>query len=103
MKIKSTIESKINQRLSPHFLEVINESDHHAVPAHSETHFKVTVVSDEFEGMRLIARHRILNQLLNEELNNGVHALALHTFTTVQWAEKKGESPISANCLGVGK
>ncbi|HIP75830.1 MAG TPA: BolA family transcriptional regulator [Psychromonas hadalis] len=103
MKTQSLIESKINHRLNPQFLEVINESGNHAVPVNSETHFKVTVVCGEFEGMRLIARHRLLNQLLSYELNGGVHALALHTFTNEQWAEKKGVIPISADCLGGGK
>jgi len=34
----------------------------------SESHFKVVVVSDEFEGMKLIERHRSINSLLEDEL-----------------------------------
>ena len=102
MKTESIIENKINAALKVSFLGVINESDQHGVPPNSQTHFKVTVVSDEFEGMRLIARHRFLNDLLKEELNNGVHALALHLFTPSQWENKKNLAPHSPNCLGGG-
>ena len=100
MKTKSIIENKINEALKVRFLAVVNESDQHGVPPNSQTHFKVTAVSDDFEGMRLIARHRLLNDLLKEELNSGVHALALHLFTNAQWESKSSQAPLSPNCLG---
>ncbi|MEZ5448086.1 MAG: BolA family protein [Thiolinea sp.] len=34
----------------------------HNVPPSSESHFKVTIVSDEFEGKALVARHRMINK-----------------------------------------
>lgn len=49
MTIKNVIETKL-QVLQPQFLEVINESHKHNVPVGSESHFKVTIVSSEFNG-----------------------------------------------------
>lgn len=49
MTIKDTIESKL-QILQPEILEVINESNNHNVPPGSESHFKVIVVSNAFQG-----------------------------------------------------
>jgi stress-induced morphogen len=103
MSVHKIIEKKIMTNISSEFLQIENESHRHAVPAHSETHFKVTVVSKIFEGMPLIARHRLLNELLREELAGPVHALALHTYTTAQWIAKNRLSPDSADCLGGGK
>lgn len=103
MNIKSKIEEKIKNEFTVDFLEVANESNNHAVPVNSETHFKVTLVSNDFEGVRLIARHRLLNGLLKYELENGVHALALHIYTSEQWKAKNNTSPISSQCLGGGK
>lgn len=40
----------------------------HNVPAGAESHFKVTVVSEQFNGKRLVARHQWINQILAEEL-----------------------------------
>jgi BolA protein len=48
-------------------------------------------------------RHRLINDLLAEELAGPVHALAMHTYTPTQWAEKNQISPDSAKCLGGGK
>ena len=52
--------------------QVINESSGHNVPKGSETHFKVVVVSDSFDGQMLIARHRMVNEILADELSGYV-------------------------------
>jgi BolA protein len=79
---------------------VVNESGNHNVPPGSETHFKVVLVSDAFEGQRLLARHRAVNETLAEELAGGVHALALHTYTPGEWQDRFGDAPMSPPCLG---
>ena len=103
MTIQTDIEHKIQDALCPVFLEVVNESHMHNVPSGSESHFKVTVVSTEFDGKILLARHRILNQLLKDELAGSVHALSLHTLTLAEWQEKNGETIKSPPCLGGSK
>ena len=57
MNIKNLIEIKL-QPLRPQLLEVINESHMHNVSEGSEPHFKVTIVSNEFNGKIILARHR---------------------------------------------
>lgn len=99
MKIKNLIETKL-QSLQPQFLEVINESHRHNVPQGSESHFKVTVVSNEFNGKMLVARHRMVNNILTDELAHSIHALVLHTMTVEEWFEKSGTTPTSPPCLG---
>ncbi len=103
MKIQTAIEDKINASLAPLYLEVLNESSNHNVPPGSESHFKVTVVSNEFEDKMLIARHRIINKLLEEELAGAIHALSIHSFTADEWAEKNQQSRQSPPCLGGDK
>lgn len=101
--IQQIIEKKIHDHLASEYLQVINESDMHNVPAGSESHFKVTIVSPEFEGKMLVAQHRLINAILKEELEGSIHALALHTYTPEQWLEKSGISPVSPPCLGGDK
>lgn len=103
MKIQTTIDNKINQALKPFHLEVLNESNNHNVPPGSESHFKITVVSEEFEGKMLLARHRIINQLLADELAGEVHALSMHTYTPSEWNDKNQQSRQSPPCLGGAK
>ncbi|KRP22380.1 MAG: hypothetical protein ABS22_08865 [SAR92 bacterium BACL16 MAG-120322-bin99] len=84
-------------------MDVTNESHMHSVPAGSESHFKVVLVSDSFAGKRLVQRHQLIYGLLAEQLAGPVHALALHTYTSEEWAEKNGNAPTSPNCLGGSK
>ncbi len=89
MSISETIESKLTQALTPDRLVVMNESHLHAGHHHvehgrdevydgtGETHFRIRVVSPVFADMSRIERHRMVNELLAEELEGGVHALAI--------------------------
>ena len=101
--VQQTIEQRLQQQFSPSFLEVINESSQHNVPAGSESHFKVTIVTEQFDGLRLIQRHRQVNQCLADVIAEQIHALALHTYTPEQWQQQQQQSPDSPNCLGGSK
>lgn len=97
MSLKATIEAKLTVGLDPQHLEVVNESDQHNVPAGSESHFKVVLVSEAFEGRSLVSQHRMVYSLLSEEMAGSVHALALHTYPPSSW---NSASPQSPQCLG---
>ena len=101
--MQDRIEEKLAAALRPAHLEVVNESGNHNVPDGAETHFKVVVVAGAFEGERLLARHRRVNQTLAAELAGGVHALAIHTYTADEWRQRFGEAPMSPPCLGGGR
>jgi BolA protein len=103
MSVQNTIEKKLQEAFEPLHLDVINESSNHNVPAGSETHFKVVIVSSKFNGNRLLARHRAVNQVLADELNGSVHALAMHTYTESEWTANFGSVPNSPNCFGGSK
>jgi BolA protein len=100
LNTENVIIEKLDARFELQHLEVVNESGSHNVPAGSETHFKVVLVADEFNGQRLIARHRAVNELLRAELAGGVHALALHTYTAEEWQDRFADAPMSPPCLG---
>jgi BolA protein len=103
MTIQQTIEAKLAEHFDPIHLEVINESFMHNVAEGSESHFKVVLTSNLFEGERLIKRHRQVNAVLKTELADLIHALALHTYTAEEWQKKQGEAPASPNCMGGSK
>ncbi len=101
--VQQQIETKLRAALSPLQLEVANESHMHSVPAGSESHFRVVVVSAVFDGLRAVARHQRVYQVLADELAGGVHALALHTYTPTEWQARGGDAPASPACLGGSK
>jgi len=100
MSIQSVIEAKLADNIVAEHVEIINESDDHNVPPGSESHFKVILVSKDFEGKSLLQRHRMVNNILEEELAHKIHALALHTYTLPEWSARQDTAPLSPPCLG---
>ncbi len=98
--IQEVIESKLRDNFQPEFLDVSNESYMHNVALESESHFKVVIVTNHFEGQRLLMRHRQVNQVLADELRNHIHALAIHTYTPQEWDDLQKQAPDSPMCLG---
>lgn len=102
MSIQEAIGEKLRSGLEPVQLWVENESHRHSVPKGSETHFKVVIVSAEFEGMSRVARHRRVHAILAHELANGVHALSVVAKSPEEW-DAAPEAPSSPPCLGGSK
>ena len=98
--VEEVITNKLKGELNPSFLNVINESNMHNVPKDSETHFKVVVVSDKFEQLSLIQRHRLVNQILHSEMATSIHALSIQAKTPEQWEKSAGKVSKSPPCLG---
>ncbi|GGI83286.1 global transcriptional regulator BolA [Shewanella hanedai] len=99
MSVAQNIIEKLTEALAPAHLEVINESHNHHVPPNSETHFKVIIASELFDGKRLLARHRAVNEALATEFANGLHALSMHTYSPSEW-EAQVAVPDSPKCKG---
>lgn len=86
MSTKSLIEAKLRLAFRPKALEVLDESHQHA--GHSgwrpggESHFRLYIVAPTFEGKSRIEMHRMINEVLAEELAGPIHALAIHASAT---------------------
>lgn len=102
MTVQATITQKLTVALQPLYLDVINESANHHVPAGAETHFKLVVASARFDGQSRVRRHQDIYALLRDELAVGVHALAIHAYTPDEWQANQGV-PASPACLGGSK
>jgi BolA family transcriptional regulator, general stress-responsive regulator len=82
MSMKNLITDKLSAAFAPQSLDVIDESHLHA--GHSghrpggETHYRVHIVSEAFQGKSRVDRHRMINQTLSGELASTVHALAIN-------------------------
>ncbi|MCP4877156.1 MAG: BolA/IbaG family iron-sulfur metabolism protein [Gammaproteobacteria bacterium] len=102
MSIQAAIEQKLASEYHIDYLQVENESHMHNVAAGSESHFKVTIVSDSFNDQMLIKRHRMVNKTLQQEMQQ-IHALSLHTLTPDEWKARAGTVANSPKCRGGGK
>ncbi|MBT8471591.1 MAG: BolA family transcriptional regulator [Marinicaulis sp.] len=85
MSIAQLIREKITAALAPDALEVIDESHLHAghasAPAGGESHFRLLIVAEAFSGLSHVARQRLVNAALKEELAGSIHALSMKTLT----------------------
>jgi len=81
MTRRDRIAHVLTHRLAPLDLKVVDDSAKHAGHAgarpEGETHYSVHVVSQAFIGKGRVERHRMVNALLSEEFDRGLHALAL--------------------------
>jgi BolA family transcriptional regulator, general stress-responsive regulator len=82
MRTADIITEKLTSAFSPQTLEVVDESHLHAGHAGwregGQTHYRVYIVSNAFEGKSRVDRHRMINMALAAELAGSVHALAIH-------------------------
>ena len=82
MPTRFAMIEKLEAAFAPQRLDVIDESHRHEGHAGhrpgGQTHFRIHIVSEAFQGKSRIERHRLVNQALADELKGGVHALAIH-------------------------
>ena len=81
MRVEEQITEKLRQAFAPVVLEVVNDFHRHAghagSPGTGESHFTIKVVSASFAGKSRLERHRMVNDVLAEELAGKIHALAI--------------------------
>ncbi len=90
------------QDLQPSNLQVVNESSGHGgyFPG-KESHFKVVIVSEAFEGLRLVQRHQKVYAAAGDLLApSRIHALAIHAYLPQEW---QGQAPDSPECAHAPK
>ena len=55
--------------------------------------FEARVISDSFEGLPTIKRHKAVYAVLDEHIKSGaIHALTIRAFTTEEWTAKSADA-----------
>jgi BolA family transcriptional regulator, general stress-responsive regulator len=82
---QDTIEQLRRQlaALHPQSLVITDQSHHHAghAGAGDGGHYELTIVADIFTGKSMIARHRLIYDIVEDLMHGKIHALALHART----------------------
>jgi BolA protein len=74
------IRSRIEAALSPSVLELGDDSALHAGhpgAASGGGHYRVKIVSNRFEGLKLVMRHRLVYDAVHDMMHSEIHALAI--------------------------
>lgn len=65
----------------------------HLVVDGDGVHFELTVISKDFEGKNLVARHRMIYAALADKMQQEIHALSMKLYTPLEWVN------INRNCI----
>lgn len=85
MTTQQLLEQKL-QTLSPVSLMIQDDSALHVGHAGNTggAHFTITIVSDAFEGLSLLKRHRLVYAAVDELMQSAIHALSIHAKTPAE-------------------
>ena len=79
----SEIEKRIKEKIKTSYLDVVD--------LRGGDHIQVIIVSPEFEKKSLVEQHKIIYDILSNEMkSNDIHALTLKTFSPSEWEKVKG-------------
>lgn len=98
MTRKERIEQILTKTYAPIYLQVDDESQQHHVPLDAQTHYKIIVVTQNFASLSRVQRHRLINTLLHNEFQEGLHALSMHLYTPEEWEDRKNAVQTSPHC-----
>lgn len=74
------IEEKIRAALSDAEIEIQDMTG-------TKDHYRVLIVSPDFEGKNRIEQRRMVYDIFAEEMKGPIHALDMKTFTPQEWAK----------------
>ncbi|MCT4635780.1 MAG: BolA family transcriptional regulator [Rickettsiales bacterium] len=87
--------SEIKQRLeylNPSFIDIRDDSHAHAEhienPTGGLTHATITIVSESFDGLPSVQRHKLIYSSLKDALASSLHALCLKTYTKEEYKKR---------------
>jgi len=75
------MQTLLTESFQPTQLEIIDESHKHighAGAANGQGHFWIKIVSDMFNNVPLVQRHRLIYDTLSQVMNSRVHALRIN-------------------------
>lgn len=82
-----TIRERLQSTLAPASLDVIDDSHLHAGHAGARDgrgHFRVALVSTQFEGLSKVQRHQLVYRALGTLMQSDIHALGIQALTPAE-------------------
>lgn len=78
-QLSERIEAALREALQPTEFMLQDDSHLHAghAGAREGSHYTVRLVSERFAGLKRLARHRLVYDALREQMQSGIHALAI--------------------------
>ncbi len=81
------IKSKLANKLTVESIQVDDDSHKHVGHAGARdggSHFQLTIVAKEFEGLNTVARHRLIYEALGDLMQHDIHALGIQAYSPLE-------------------
>lgn len=92
-RLHSLMESELIAAFDPVYIDCGNFSDQHRLAPGSESHFQVTLVSEKFNGLSRVQRHKLVYQVIKRHFEAQLHAAVLNLYTPEEWAKSPRSNP----------
>ena len=89
MASAESVRAALDAGFSPTHLVVVDDS------GGCGAKFSVTIVSARFDGIPLLARHRLVNETLKQEMQS-IHALSIKALTPAQYEAQQATAATAA-------
>ncbi|MCA9401210.1 MAG: BolA family transcriptional regulator [Candidatus Omnitrophica bacterium] len=87
--MEKEIQRRLQAALNIHHLELINDShkhrSHHEALKHRGGHYFLLIVSNDFNDLNSLKRHRKIHEILNDLLKSEIHALGIKAYTVEEY------------------
>ena len=90
------LRERLISNLAPVHLQITDDSHAHAghneAARHGGTHFSVAIVSDKFDDLNLVARHRLVYYAVGDLMKTKIHALSMQTLSPEEWRSEQAQN-----------
>ena len=91
MNLEHEIKSRLKDTMVVDHLTIQDDTGRHVGHEHYDGggHFQIKIVSNAFEGLSLLDRHKLVYQALDGMIKNEIHAIGLKTNATSEYINEK--------------
>jgi len=81
------MKNRLNHKLNLYHFEVKDFTGRHLNHKHNDGgfHLEAVIVSNDFDGLSLVQRHRLVYDVMGELMKHEIHALSMKTLTQTEW------------------
>ena len=85
---KQDIFKKLTEKFPKSQIEIVDMTG-------QSNHFSLFILSDSFDNMSLIDRHKLIYSIFSEELTTEIHALQIKAYTPSEWIRKNNNNTVN--------
>ena len=92
--LKDNIKNLISNKLEIYHIEIYDLTHKHKTHRGYDFggHFKLLIVSKDFNDLPLLSRHKLIYDVLNSMIKKEIHALSLKTLTVDEYIKQKPDN-----------